>query len=204
MNEHVRQPRFRTSPARPAAPERRRFTAEELEAMDQAGIIGPEERVELIDGQIITMAAKGARHEIVRTRLTSYWSKRVPDDLMIAAASAFRLEPYNQPEPDIIIFPEALQVPDVRGDTVLLVVEIADSSLSSDLEIKGPLYSRYGVREYWVIDPKSHETHRHREPGPDGYARVSIAGHRDLLTPLLVPALAVRLSDLRLDWVEQP
>jgi Uma2 family endonuclease len=199
MNEHVGSKSFQIAKPRPQAPERRRFTGDELEAMDRAGIIGPEERVELIDGEIIALNAKGNRHEIVRSRLTSFWSKHVPDDLMVVSEPAFKLEPHNEPEPDIIIFHDALQVPDVRGDTVLLVVEVSDSSISRDLKIKAPLYARFGVREYWVIDADSHETHIHRDPRPEGYASVTIRARTELLTPLLVPSLVVRLSDLRLD-----
>ena len=203
MNEHVGPKSFQLSrPPRPApraaTAERRRFTIDDVEAMDRAGILDPEERVELIDGEIITMAAKGARHEIVRTRLSQFWSKRAADDVFIASEPAFKLAADNTPEPDIIVFPDALQVPDVRGDTVLLAVEISDSSLSRDLKIKGPLYARFGVREYWVIDAETHETHVHREPGPEGYASTIVLPKSALLTPLLVPALAVRLADLRL------
>ena len=198
MNEHLRPHMFRIAPSRPPEPERRRFTADELEAMDRAGIIGPEERVELIDGEIITMAAKGNRHEIVRTRLFNFWARRLPLDLAIGVEPAFKLEFNNEPEPDIIIFPDALQVPEVRGDTVLLVVEVSDSNLSYDLKIKGPLYARFGVRDYWVIDADTHDTHVHRDPKPEGYASVVKVARIDQVTPLFVPALAVRLTDLRL------
>jgi Uma2 family endonuclease len=199
MNEHVSPKTFQVATPRPVEPERRRFTGAELEAMDRAGIIGPEERVELIDGEIIAMAAKGNRHEIVRSRLMNFWARRLPADLSFADEPAFKLEPHNEPEPDIIIFPDALQVPDVRGDSVLLVVEVSDSSLSRDLKIKAPLYARFGVREYWVVDSLTHETHIHRGPSAGGYASVTMAARSDLLTPLLVPSLAVRLSDLRLE-----
>ena len=167
--------------------------------MDRAGIIGPEERVELIDGEILTMAAKGNRHEIVRSQLMNYWARRLPADLSFAEEPALKLEPNNEPEPDIIIFPDALQVPDVRGDTALLIVEIAATSLSYDLKVKAPLYARFGVRDYWVVDANSHETHVHRDPRPEGYASLTTHARTALLTPLLVPALAMRLADLRLD-----
>ena len=200
MNEQVRSPLDGASVASPLAPQRRRFTAGDLEAMDRSGILGPQERVELIDGEIIIMAAKGPRHEIMRTRLTKFWSRRSPEDLMVASEPALHLEPHNEPEPDIVVFQDVLQAPQVRGDTVLLVVEIADSSLSYDLTVKAALYSRFGVREYWVIDPKACETHIHRDPRGQVYGSVSVASRADLLTPLLAPTLAVRLGDLRLDW----
>ena len=123
----------------------------------------------------------------------------MPADISFAQEPAFKLEPYNEPEPDIILFPQKLRVFDVRGDTVLLVVEVSDSSISRDLKVKAPLYARFGVCDYWVIDAETHETHVHRDPCPEGYASLTTHPPAELLTPLLVPALAVRLSDLRLD-----
>jgi Uma2 family endonuclease len=199
MNEHVSPKTFLVATARPREPERRRFSVAEMEAMDRAGILGPEERVELIDGEIITMAAKGARHEDVRNELTEYWARRLPATLKFAVEPALRLEANYAPEPDIIIFHDGLRASQVRGDSVLLVVEISDSSLSYDLKVKGPKYSAFGVREYWVINADSLETHIHRDPGPAGYASLTVHPRTELLTPLLAPALAVRLSDLRLE-----
>ena len=198
MNEHVAPKGFHSGKNRPHQCERRRFTADELEAMDRAGVIGPEERVELIDGEIIAMAAKGARHEDLRNELCVFWARRLPFELKFAEEPAFRLDAHTEPEPDIIIFPDRLRTSEVRGDTVLLVVEVSDSSLSYDLMVKAPKYARFGVREYWVIDAATHETHIHRGPGPDGYTDVAVFPGTDVLTPLLVPALAVRLGDLRL------
>ncbi len=199
MNEHVGPKSFLVGPPRPREPERRRFTGAEMEAMLRAGILHEEERVELIDGEIIALNAKGNRHEIVRTELINYWARRLPEDISFAEEPAFKLAAHNEPEPDIILFPDGMKVYDVRGDSVLLVVEISDSSISRDLKVKAPLYARFGVREYWVIDTETHETHIHREPGPNGYASVTIHPRTERLTPLLVPVLAVRLSDLRLD-----
>ena len=199
MNEHVGPKTFRINPPRPREPERRRFTGDEMEAMLRAGILHEEERVELIDGEIIALNAKGNRHEIVRTELMNFWARRLPADISFAMEPAFKLEPQNEPEPDIILFPNGIKVFSVSGTTVLLVVEVSDSSISRDLKIKAPLYARFGVREYWVIDAETHETHIHRDPGSDGYASLTTHARTELLTPLLVTALAVRLSDLRLE-----
>ena len=198
MNEHVGPKTFQIRPPRPREPQRRRFTGDEMEAMLRAGILHEEERVELIDGEIIALNAKGARHEDVRNELTEYWARRLPAAQRFAAEPALRLDAHYAPEPDIIIFPEGLRSSQVRGDTVLLVVEISDSSLSYDLKIKAPKYAAFSVREYWVIDADTLATHVHRDPCPEGYASLTTHAPTELLTPLLVPALAVRLSDLRL------
>ena len=82
---------------------------------------------------------------------------------------------------------------------VRLVVEVSNSSLSRDLKLKAPMYARFGVREYWVIDANTHDTHIHRQPSPEGYSTITITTKSETLTPSLVPALAVRLADLRLE-----
>jgi Uma2 family endonuclease len=163
-----------------------------------AGILTEDDNIELIGGEVVTMAAKGARHEILRNELMLYWADRRPRGVKFAEEPPLRLGPYDEPEPDLTLFPASLRVPDVRGDSVLLVVEIADSSLSYDLEVKAPLYAAFGVREYWVIDARSLVTTVHRQPGSGGYAdRQIIEGDKELV-PMLVPTLAVTLGSLDL------
>lgn len=180
-------------------PARRRWTAVELEEMFRTGVLHPEERVELIDGEIIAMNAKGNRHEIVRSELALHWARHCPTDVKLAQEPGFNLHEHEQPQPDILIFPAALFVPYVRGPAALLVVEVADSSLSLDLNVKAPKYSMFGVREYWVIDVETLATTVHLEPRPDGYADVKERAGSELLVPTLVPALAIRLADLKLE-----
>lgn len=194
MNIHLKSPP--QAARRPSEPARRRWTAGELEQLVRVGVIHEEERVELIDGEIITMAAKGNRHEIVRSKLSFRWSRQCPDGIMLAQEPAFRLIDHHEPEPDILVFPNSFNVPDVRGDTALLVVEVSDTSISYDLKIKAPVYAAFGVREYWVIDARSLVTTVHRQPGSDGYGDVKDYGPAELITPLAVPALALRLTDL--------
>ena len=115
---------------------------------------------------------------------------------MIARETALRLDEHWVPEPDFIVYPAALLAPDVRGDAVLLVVEIGDASLVDDHRVMAPMYARFGVREYWVINARRRVTTVHREPGTDGYGSIVEVAGDGLLAPLLAPALAVRLADL--------
>ena len=178
---------------------RRLWTADELERMLFAGILREDDNIELIAGEVVTMAAKGARHEILRNRLVLNWARRLPKNISFAEEPPLRLSAHDEPEPDIVLFPDSMQVTNVRGDTVLLVVEVADTSLSYDLKIKAQLYASFGVREYWVIDTKTLTTTVHREPDGAAYSNVREFKSSDVLTPLEVPELAVRLADLRLE-----
>lgn len=145
------------------------------------------------------MSPKGARHEVLRNELIIWWARRLPADVKFAEEPPLTLDDHYEPEPDIILFPAALRVDQVRGENVLLVVEIADSGLSWDLGAKSRTYAAFGVQEYWVIDASTRATTVHRNPGPDGYGAVVRHEPQDLLTPMLVPALAVRIADLSLD-----
>lgn len=182
----------------PANVERRRWTSDDLKAMEAAGILGHDDRVELIAGEIIRMSPKGARHEILRNELIVNWARRLPNDVKFAEEAPLKLDDIYEPESDIILFPTSQRVHEVSGDTVLLVVEIADSSLGWDLETKAKTYAMFGVREYWVINARTFETTVHLDPGADRYARVAQVPAVDQLAPSLVPSLVVRLADLPL------
>lgn len=199
MNIHTKIKADRPNLHQPAEPARRRFTSAELLAMDEAGVLHPEERVELIDGEIITMPAKSARHDDMCAALVLHFADHRPTDVAFTMEPAFRLSEHWEPEPDILLFPSRMKVSDVRGPDALLVVEVAVTSLSSDLKIKAPMYAAHGVREYWVVDAKRLVTHVHREPGADGYGSVSQLAATDRLEPLLLPALALTLGDLGLE-----
>ncbi len=164
--------------------------------MEEAGILGPDENVELLDGEIVTMAPKSNRHEDMRTELCEFFVEHRSKDVKIAQEPAFRLSDYQEPEPDIILFPRPLRVFQVRGDSVLLVVEVAVSSLSSDLKIKAPIYAAHGVREYWVVDARRLVTYVHREPGPEGYVSIREVPADERIEPLLVPSVALSLAEL--------
>lgn len=202
MNVHAK---IKASPShRPQKPERRRFTADDLLAMETAGILDPQERVELIDGEIITMAAKSPRHEDVRTELADRFALQRPAGVKIAQEPAFKLSEYWEPEPDLLVFPGDLLVSGVRGEAALLVVEIAVTSLSTDLKVKAPMYAAHGVRECWVVDAVRLVTHVHRTPGPDGYASIEAIPAGQRIVPLLVPALGTTLADLGFEPLPGP
>jgi Uma2 family endonuclease len=178
---------------------RRAWTVDEVERMVQVGILRDSEPFELIGGELVAKAPKSRKHEVLRTELMLYWLHRRGRDLKIAFGTALRLGRHDAPESDLIVFPAGLKAPDVRADTVLLVVEIADTSLPADLNTKAPRYAAAGVREYWVINARSHLSIIFREPhqtGEYGYRREVPAS--ETLVPMLAPSLAVRLADLDL------
>lgn len=197
MNLHVRQHPPMTTQAAEGLP-RRAWTIAEIERMVAAGIIADHERIELIGGEVVPMSPKGRRHELVADELARYWAPRISPEFWVSVERQFDLDGATYTDPDLLVRPAAIKIPDVRGDTALLVVEIADSSLLYDQTTKAALYARFGVREYWVINAQTLETRVHREPSPAGYVAVRNAPAIETLTPFLVPILSVKLAELDL------
>ncbi len=177
---------------------RRRFTVAELEQMVAAGILDEDERIELIGGEIVPMAAKGNQHEILKAALTIYWARRLPADLMFVTETTFRLTPDTYLEPDFVFYPKASGIKGLTAATAKLVVEIADSSLGYDLGRKADLYAGFGIAELWVIDAVRLVTHIHRDPTPSGYGAVVECAADQRLAPLVTPTLGVALAELEL------
>jgi Uma2 family endonuclease len=178
---------------------RRRFTVAEIESMIAKGIIGEDERIELIGGEVVAMAPKGVRHEAIRNELAFHLARRCPADLRVASEAPLTLAADEFVEPDLFVHTRSVRLADVRGDTTLLVVEIADSSLAYDLDTKAGIYAVCGVREYWVVNARTLETRVHRQPSAAGYGNVNNMPAGARLTPHLAPDLSISLSDLDLD-----
>jgi Uma2 family endonuclease len=178
---------------------RRAWTIDEVDRMLEVGILGDSEPFELIGGELVAISAKEVRHEVLRTELMLYWARRMGNDLKVASETPLRLGTHDAPEADLIVYPATLRAPEVRANTVLLVVEVADSSLAKDLNTKALRYAAAGVREYWVINARTLATTVHREPQKGGeYGHREEVQPTETLLPMLAPSLAVRLADLDL------
>ena len=197
MNLHIRQGPPPTTQAAEGMP-RRAWTVAEIEDMVTAGIIAENERFELIGGEIVPMSPKGAFHETLKIELNLHWARRMPPDVLLAQETTFRIGERDFLEPDFVFWPRALGNPGLKPDVVQLVVEIADSSLAYDIGRKAAMYAALNLPEYWVINARTLVTHIHRAPGAAGFADVTEHTGGDLMTPELLPVLAVRLGDLGL------
>ena len=178
---------------------RRRFTVAEVEAMVAAGVMEEDERVELIGGELVPMSPKGNQHEVVKRALVDRWIRSRPAEVHLVSETTFRLSEDTYLEPDVVIYPRATGLRGLAADNVLLVVEIADSSLRYDVGRKAALYASFGIRELWVIEAVRLTTRVFREPAANGYREAREFGPADRLAPLFAPAaFAVRLDELEL------
>jgi Uma2 family endonuclease len=179
---------------------RRRFTVAEVEAMVAAGVMEEDERVELIGGELVPMSPKGNHHEVAKTALLRRWFRAAPASIELTPETTFRLSEDTYLEPDVVIYPRATGLKGLTGASVLLVVEIADSSRRYDMGRKAALYARFGIRELWVIDAVKLMTRVFAAPEREGFGQSQDFGAADLLTPRFAPReFAMRLSELDIE-----
>ena len=179
---------------------RRRFTLDEYHRMGEAGILHEDDRVELIEGEIVEMTPIGSRHAATVARIHNFFSTRLGDRAVTWSQNPLVLAArISEPQPDVMLlaprsdfYAAALPTPsDVR-----LLVEVADSSLGYDRWTKLPLYARSGVVETWLVDLDAGVAELHRDPSSEGYRSAMRPGAGDRFTPLAFPDLMVTLRDL--------
>ena len=159
---------------RAASPPRvRKFTVAEYYRMAEVGILEPDERVELIEGEIIVMPPIGAEHAWNVDFASDFITRRLDERLIVRSQNPVRLSDNSEPEPDIAIMlrrPEGYGAAHPTPADVLLIIEVADSSLTYDRNTKAHIYGRSGVPETWVRNLPEDCIERFTEPGADGYA----------------------------------
>jgi Uma2 family endonuclease len=173
-----------------------RWTLAEFDRLVEVGILTEDDRVELIGGEIVPMAAKGNRHDAIKVALTEYLIDHRPSDMRVAVESGWSPAPDVYFEPDIRVYARQFGPRDVPVDQVRLLIEVSDTSLHFDLATKAGLYASLGVAEYWVVDAWSLTTHVHRSLSPGGYEQVTKVSATEALQPRLLETVSLQLSAL--------
>jgi Uma2 family endonuclease len=165
---------------------KRRFTVVEYEKMAEAGILRDDERVELIEGEIIDMTPNGRGHQADFDRLNQLFSLGLSQRAIVRVQGSVRLSKRSEPQPDLVLLryrEDFYANADAGPEDVLLLVEVADASLSYDRDVKLPLYARAGIPEVWLVDINRKSIDLHREPGPQGYQETFTARGDESLSP---------------------
>jgi Uma2 family endonuclease len=199
-----RAPRTATveAPAHREEPTPRLFTVDEYYKMAEAGILRPDERVELIDGRIVEMPPIGPEHADSVDTVVEIFGDRLRPRVRIRVQSPLQIGILQLPEPDVSL----IKTPAERGssyrkthprlDDILLVVEVADTTLQHDLGEKARMYARAGVPELWVIDVPHDRLVVHREPAPDGYASIVTVNRGETLSALAFPDVTFTADEI--------
>ena len=181
-------------------PKKRLFTRKEYHAMGKAGIFAPDERVELLKGEIIAMSPAGDRHSACIVRLNrAFAGLNIANRTLVSVQSPVVTSPASEPEPDLMLLTFRDDLYDFgkpRPQDVLLLIEVADSSLDYDRGIKLPYYSSLGIPEVWIANLQDDRIEAHTEPTPQGYRSTRIYTRGDTISPTAFPDLQISVNDI--------
>lgn len=175
------------------------FTVWDYHRMTEAGVLNEDSRVELIQGQIISMSPIGAPHSRMVNRLTRLLVPLVGARGIVSVQNPVRLDDGSEPQPDVTILHPRMDQDDAGTPgpaDVLLLIEVADSSLGFDRATKLPLYAEAGIRDYWIVNLQERAIEVHRSPEDGRYAQVSRTRPGEPLNILTLPGAALPATDL--------
>ncbi len=183
----------------------RPITVDEYHAMAEAGIFRPDERVELLDGHLLSMSPVAGPHFVVTNRLNGFFARHVyredGDLAQVSVQGPVRLNDRSEPEPDVTLlrpdYDDEIAVADASD--VLLLIEVSVSTLNTDRDLKRPSYAAAGIQEMWIVAPKSRYVEVARSPRDGDYARIERFDVGD--TRPLVPQALPKLPPLDLAWL---
>ena len=163
---------------------RHRFDVAAYHRMGETGILGRKPRVELIEGEIVELSPAGSRHINTVIRLTMLFANAVGERGRVSPQNPVRLNDHSEPEPDIALLrpvDPAAPAATPRPADVVLLIEVAASSLRYDRQFKLPLYARHGIAEVWIADIDRRTIELHRAPDGYGYLEVRVAHDGDMI-----------------------
>lgn len=177
--------------------EHRLLTVEEYHRMSEAGILKPDDRVELLNGQLIKMSPIGTKHAACVERLGDLLKSSVAGKAMVRTQNPILLSTYSEPEPDIAIVRHkdnyyAEQHP--QPSEVFLIIEVADSSLEKDRQAKLPLYAGAQIPTYWIVKLDDQEVEVYRKPVGDHYRTKAVFTAEDRI-PLDQFDLSIKVQE---------
>mgnify|MGYP001209443633 FL=1 len=176
-----------------------RWTREAFEKLAEVGLIDPDARLELIDGEILQkMSPQSSQHAtavlLVAEALRSIFT---PPVYTIRVQLPLALGPYSEPEPDVAVVEGApRRYRDEHPSSAVLVVEVADASLQFDRTRKAALYARAGIPEYWIVNLLDGVLEVHRQPEGDAYRERLVLPSQERVRPLARPEVEIAVAEL--------
>jgi len=175
---------------------RHRWTVDDYHRMGEVGLLDPDDRVELIEGEIVEMAPIGDGHADASNRLNRLLVLAVGESGIVAVGNPVRIPPYSEPQPDFAILRprDGYNTRGPRPGDVLLAVEVSDTTLRRDRRVKLALYARAGIPEFWIVNVEAKELEVYRSPVGDGYASVERQGLGGTATIAALPGVTIPIS----------
>jgi Uma2 family endonuclease len=178
---------------------RRHLSVSEYHRMGEVGILSEDDRVELIEGELIALAPIGSGHSGTVIGLNHLLVQAVGQRGLVSVQNPVRLDDRTEPEPDFAVLkPRAdhYRMATPRSEDVLLLIEVADSSLAYDRLVKRPLYARHGIVEFWIVDLSAEEVEVCRTPAGDDYTSIVRVGRSGSIELVSLPGVIIPVAAL--------
>ena len=182
-----------------ALPQRKFFTVAEYDTMIKAGVFDGKDRVELIEGEFIKKMTQGDLHIGCINAITWLLRNDLPKTYLYSVQNAVQINTFSAPEPDVSILrfrPDFYSTGKARPEDILLLIEVADTTVSSDRQIKIPLYARAEVPEVWIVNLPRKIVEIYTEPKNGKYQIVRRANKTETIQPLMIANLEVKISEI--------
>ena len=179
--------------------EKRHFTVDEYHRMGETGILHEDDRIELLEGEIVKMSPIGIRHVACVNRLTMLLTGRLGDSAIVSVQNPVVLSDISAPQPDIAVLrrrEDFYANSYITPADVMLLIEVADTSIGYDRAYKIPLYAKAGIAEVWLVDLQAGVVTSYNQPTPSGYKVVIQAQGSRALTSQSISTLSVSVSDI--------
>ena len=167
--------------------------------MAETGVLPPDARVELLNGEIIDMSPIGPFHGSITKRLLRFFDGIARDRWIVAVQDPVRLDDYSEPQPDLMLLkpvPDFYREQHPQPDDVFLLVEVSDTTLAADREDKLPAYGRAGIGEVWIVNLVEEVIEVYREPHFTGYGSKTILRAGEQAKPMAFPDVTVDVAEL--------
>jgi len=175
------------------------FNVDEYHRMSEAGILSEDDRVELIEGEIVKMSSIGSRHIGCVNRLNAILNRIAGQFAIVSVQNPIRLDDYSEPEPDIALLkhrPDFYSQSLATVEDVLLVIEVADTSVENDRSLKLPLYAKAGIPEAWLANLPEDRVEAHSHPANGIYQKVRVVKRGEFLSLEDIPNLVLSVDDI--------
>lgn len=178
-----------------------RFTVEKYHEMIDAGVLGPEDNLELIEGELVKMAAVGTGHIACVNRLNYFLTKHLNDRAIISVQNPVRLSIHSEPEPDIALlhFRSDFYVNELaQKDDIYLLIEVAQTSRHYDQRVKVPLYAKANIPEVWLVDLDREHVEVYRRPNPEAEQYEQLITYRrgETISPAAFDDVQITITDI--------